>query len=399
MILWRDIRAFLAVLLATSLACSPAHALVTFNDGHDKIHVSAGISVSHDSNVFANSDDRGDYVYSTSLSAQYTRRAGWIGVNATAGLSTSQFATIEGQDFNNPNFGLEFTKQSGRTTGSLTLSAARESRADAAVNLRSTSWNIPVGLNFKYPIVGTYTLVGGLGYSSRRYLDETVFASLATYHAAVDLMHILTTERDVMAGYRYRFSETSRHSSSTDHSASLGLSGRLIRGINGNLRVGYQTRISDGLRDAAGRRMGRTSYDSWTASGSATYALGKKIHFIGSLAKDFSTTATDASVDTTSVNLDGQYAYSSHLSFGGSVSFGDSQYLGENGRVVINAGPPPLLGPQRHDNYLNWTGSLNYSLNDHLRAAFSYSWFQNWSTASFGDFVRSAWTLTVSTNW
>ena len=40
----------------------------------------------------------------------------------------------------------EFTKQTGRTTGSLSLSASRESRADAAVNLRSTSWNIPVGL-------------------------------------------------------------------------------------------------------------------------------------------------------------------------------------------------------------------------------------------------------------
>src|SRR5687767_9084589 len=108
MILWRNIRAALAVMLATSLACPPSRALVRLNDGHDKIFVSASVSVSHDSNVFANSDDRGDYVYSTSLGAQYTRRAGWIGVNANAAVSSSKFATLDGQDFNNPSFGLEF---------------------------------------------------------------------------------------------------------------------------------------------------------------------------------------------------------------------------------------------------------------------------------------------------
>ncbi|MSU48330.1 MAG: hypothetical protein EXS37_04430 [Opitutus sp.] len=185
--------------------------------------MTASASVSRDSNIFANSDSRGDFVYSSSLSAEYTRRAGWIGVNANASVGSSRFATIKGQDFNNPSFGMEFTKHTGRTTGSLTFSAARESRADAAVNLRSTSWNIPVGLNFKYPISGTYTLTGSFGYSSRRYLDETVFSSLKSYSASFDVIHILTTERDMSVGYRYRYNESSRQTSSTDHNLSLGL--------------------------------------------------------------------------------------------------------------------------------------------------------------------------------
>jgi len=399
MILRRAIRAALAVTLAASLACSPGRALVTLNDGHDKIYVSAGLSMSRDSNVFANSDQRGDYVYATSLSAEYTRRAGWIGVNGSAAVSSSRFATIKGQDFNNPSFGLEFTKQTGRTTGSLTLSAARESRADAAVNLRSTSWNIPIGLSFKYPISGTYTMSGSLGYSSRRYLDETVFASLSTYHVGIDLFHILTTERDVIAGYRYRYSDTSRHSSSTDHSLSLGLSGRLIRGLAGSLRVGYQARMADGLLDARGARLGRLTYGSWTASGTAAYPVTKKLQFSAVIAKDFSTTATDSSVDTTTFSLDGAYAYSSHWSLGSAMSFGDSRFLGESGRVVLSLGPPLQLGPHRHDNYLNWSGSLNYSFNEHFRAALSYSWFKNWSTSSYGDFVRSAWSFSTSTRW
>jgi hypothetical protein len=97
-----------------------------------------------------------------------------------------------------------------------------------------------------------------VGYSSRRYLDETVFASLSTYHASADLFHILTTEREMIAGYRYRYSETSRQTSSADHALSLGLSGKLIRGVSGSLRVGYQTRIPRGYEVDEG------SFSSWT---------------------------------------------------------------------------------------------------------------------------------------
>ena len=392
MSLRQEIRAMLAWLLAVSLACTPARALVALNDGRDRIYVNASVSVSQDSNIFANSDSQGDYVYSTSLSADYTRRAGWIGVNASASVGSSRFANVDGQDFDNPSFALEFTKQTGRTTGSLTLSAARESRADPAVNTRSTSWNIPIGLNFKYPIVSTYTLSGSFGYSSRDYVDETVFASLKNYSASLDLLHMLTSERDVLAGYRYRFSETSRDTSSTDHAVTVGLSGKLIRGVTGSLRVGYQTRIPTGVP-------GNEKFSSWTASGSSSYAVNKKLNFNGTIAKDFATTATDTYVDTTTASADMQYAYNSRWSASASVSVGDSQFLGDGGRVLLALGPPPEFGPNRHDNFLTWSTSVNYSLNEHFKAALTYSWFKNWSTLAYADFVRSSTTLTVSTRW
>lgn len=383
----------MAVALAASIAGAPARALVSLNEGHDKIYVNAAVSVGHDSNVFANHDSPADTVYSTAVSADYARRAGWIGVNANVAVNSSRFGSVKGQDFDNPSFNLEFTKQTGRTTGALSLSAARESRADAAVNVRSTSWNVPVGLHFKYPVTGTYTVAGALGYSSRRYVNEAVFASLVTYDAAVDVLHMLSTERDMIAGYRYRFNDTSRNTSSVDHGFSLGLSGRLIRGVMGNLRLGYQTRL---LRGIPG---GNKQFDSWTASGSSSYAISKKFSLHGTLAKDFSTTATDSSVDNTTATLDAQYAYNSRWTVAGSASVGDSRFLGETGRVVISAGPPPLLGVQRHDNYLSWTASLNYSMNEHLKAALAYAWFENWSSYSYADFVRASWSLTISTRW
>jgi len=393
MIAWANVRAFFAIMLAALVACSPAHALVALNDGRDRIYVNGSVSVAHDSNVFASNGSAGDYVYSTAVSAEYTRRAGWIGVNGNIGVSSARFAEIDGQDFANPSMGLEFVKQSGRTTGSLTLSAQRQSRADAAVNARTESWAYNTGLGFRYPISGTFTLSGNFGYSNTVYSGaSSIFSDLATYTAGVDLFHVFTSERDLFGGYRYRYGETSHSTSYSDHSFSGGVSGKIVRGVNGSLRVGYQVRVPEG-------GVNQQEFSSWTASSSATYAINKKMNLTGTLGKDFSTTATDAFVDTLSASLDFQYAYNSRWSLSSGLNYGDSQFLGEAGRIVISSGPPPILGPQRRDTYLSWTSSINYSMNEHLKVAVAYSWFRNWSTSSFADFIRTGYSLTVSTRW
>lgn len=389
----REIRGSLATVLAVIVACPPARALVSLNEGRERIFVSASVSVSRDSNIFANNDNKGDYVYSTSLSADYTRRAGWIGVNANASVGSSKFANFKGQDFTNPSLGLEFTKQTGRTTGSLTLSASRESRADASVNLRSTYWNIPVGLNFKYPIAGPYTLSGSLGFSSRRYLDESAFSSLNTYSSSLDLFRILSTERDLILGYRYRFSDSIRNTSSTDHAFNAGLSGKLLRGVKGSIRAGYQ------LRKATSPTGPASQFSSWFASASSSYSFTRKLTLGGSLAKDFSTTATDSIVDSTNASLSLQYAYSSRWNVSTGIDYGDSRFLGVGGREIISLGPPPVLGPERHDNFLSWDASLHYSMNEHLKASLSYSWFRNWSNLTLAGFDRASWSFSASTRW
>src|SRR6185295_12715651 len=98
------IRNGLALLLTATLACPPAQALVALNDGRDRIFVTSSFSASHDSNVFANSDNQGDIVYNTSIVAEYTRRAGWIGVNGSVSVSASSFGDHDDQNFSNPSY-------------------------------------------------------------------------------------------------------------------------------------------------------------------------------------------------------------------------------------------------------------------------------------------------------
>lgn len=395
MTLRRALRHALVSVLALSLVYSPVHALVSLNDGHDHIYVTGSVTMGWTSNLFANSDAKSDYSVGSSLVVEYQRRAGWIGVNASVGIDATSYNVFTEENFANPKFSAEFTKQTGRTTGSLTLSAARQSRADAAINTRTTSWNYGAGLNARYPIVSIYTLTGSLSYSQAKYLDS-VFPDLATYAASIDLIRLLSSERDLTVGYRYRLTEASVNSGYDDHSINAGLSGKLIRGLNGSLRAGYQTRVPFGTT-VTGRP--EPTHSSWTASGSATYALNKRANFTGTISKDFSTTATTASVDTTTASLDFQYAYSSSWSLTANASVGDSRFLGEGGRLVLDQGPPLLLGPQRHDTFLAYSASVNYSMNEHLKVSASYNWFQNWSNEPFADFIRSGYSLHLSSRW
>jgi len=340
------IQFLIAVALATVVTCPPAQALVALNDGRDRIYVSGSVSAAHDSNIFASNGSEGDFVYSSSLAVEYTRRAGWIGVNGTASVSSSKFATVSGQDFANPSFSLELVKQSGRTTGSFTLNASRQSRADASVNARVESWNYNTGLNARYPVSGSISLSGNLGYSDTIYTNNpgNSYANLAAITASLDVFHVFTSDRDLFGGYRYRSGETSRNLSYTDHSFTAGISGKVVRGVKGTLRFGYQTRVP------GGNATSNQTFSSWTSSGSLTYSFSKLTNVSVSVSKDFSTTATESFVDTLTLQLDVQHAFTSRFGISGGAGYGDSRFLGEGSRTVIDLGPPIVFGPERQDN-------------------------------------------------
>lgn len=388
---FRELRVFIALIVAFAILSTPAQALVTlnFNEGHDHVYVTATVGVSRDSNVFANSSAQGDYIYSTGLTAEYIRRAGWIGVNASASVNGSHFGTLKGEDFSNPSFTAELTKQSGRTTGSLTLGATRSSRADAATNTRSTIWNYDAALNFAYPIIERFKMTGSLGYAASDYVGQTNLVNSTSYTAAVNLFYVYSTERDLSTGYRYRRTSTSNGDATVDHNFSVGMSGRLIRGLNGSVNVGYQFRVPTGKGLQA-------SSSGLSASGATRYDVNRKISLSGRISKDFSTTGTDASVDTLATDLEAKYAYSSHWSVVGGAGWGESRFLGNPGRVVLEVGPPLVLGKSRQDDFFHYDASLNYSRNEHFKLSLSYSWFRNWSTLAYADFVRSGWNLNLN---
>jgi len=378
-------RPFLVIATCSALLTQQARALVSLNDGTDRIFVTGTASVSRDSNIFLSKSGGGDYVYSSGLFVEYTRKAGWIGVNAGVGVDASQFDRFARENFQNPRFSAEFTKQTGRTTGSLNLSAQRQSRADAALNTRNTSWNYNAGLNARYPIIERYSFSGGVGYNLTKYIDNPAYVDLASYSANLNLFYILSNERDLFAGYRFRYSDTSRNTEDTDHAFNVGVSGRIIPRVNGTISVGYQVRTPND--DVAG-----ASYGSTTASASVAFAISKKLSLTGRLAKDFSTSASDTSIDVTTAGLDLQYSYSTKLTTGAGIGHGLNRFLGRGGLISGTA-------THREDTSFDWGARISYVYSQHLQTTLSYTYLKNWSNVSSSDFERNSWSLGVSSRW
>ena len=379
MALLPKLRAGVALFLSACLLCPPALALVTFNDGKEHLFVTGTASVAYDSNVFAHAGSGSDTIYSAGLLMEYTRRAGWIGVNASVALNLSQFVDNRDQNFINPRFEGELTKTSGRTTGSLNLSAARENRADTAANLREESWNYVAMLNFKYPVISRYSISGSVGYINRVYDNTILLSNLRTYTASLDLLYALNSQRDLMAGYRYRYSETSRDSAFDDTSFTVGLSGKIIPRLNGTIRAGYQVRHPRG-------RATDGDFRGLTASGSATFTASKKFSMSGQISKDVSVTSTDISIDTLGVSLEATYVFNARISVFSSVGGGRSRFLG-------------VTGNGRRDEDFTFGAGVNYTMRQHLTASLAYAYFQNWSTLSYSDYDRNTFTLSLSSRW
>jgi hypothetical protein len=378
MSLKRTFRIAIAGVLCLGLGTLPCPALVTLNDGRDKVFVTGTTSVAWDSNIFARQDGGGDSVMSAGLIADYTRRAGLIGVDASAAINASNFSKFSSENFQNPSLTIEFTKQSGRTTGSLAFSAARENRADYAANIRDQSWYYTAALNLKYPVIQRYSLSGGVAYSSRKFQDTTSLVNLTSYSANLDIFYVYTSERDLFGGYRYRQEQTSAHSTFTDHAFTLGISGKILPKLNGTVRGGYQ------IRDTRGRETDQ--FTSWTSTAALTWNLSKRTTITGELSKDFSTTSTNATTDTLAANLSAQYNYSAKISASTGVSAGQNHFLG-------------TISDGRKDRYFTYTIGLNYSLNDHFRASLNDSFTRNWSTLQYAEFTRNAITLNLTSRW
>ena len=381
-----DIR-WIALALAIAVGAKPAKALVSLEDGLDHVFVTGTFGIAYDSNVFTNKSSGGDTTMSYGVTVEFNRQAGWIGVNASVAWNGTNFAHDTTQNFLNPAYNAEFTKQTGRTTGSLTLGAQRQSRADVAVNLRDTSWSYNAGLNFKYPVIERYSLSGSLGYGLIDYSNRVLFTNLATYSANLDLYYVLSDARDLFGGYRYRYSQSTANTYDVDHALTAGVSGKVIGPLNGSLRLGYQIR-----QDHAAKV---TTYPAFTAAGSLTWDINRKLSSTLSLSKDFSTTATDISLDQNTADLGVQYAMNSKFSITGGVSAGLTDYLGRLG--VVNA---TIVGsPQRRDEYFSWNAGVNYTLSQHLKASLAYSFYENWSNLDYAVFSRNNWTLTISSRW
>jgi hypothetical protein len=375
-----------AAVAAAAFFCPRAWGLVSLEDGRDHIFVDGMIEMGYDSNVFANSLNQGSFVYQGSITADFTRRAGWIGVNVTAGVSFAGFASFKQQDYVDPKMTAEFTKQTGRTTGSLTFSVEKDNRADVDVNTRDVSWNYDLGLNFQYPVIERYSVSGSFDWNKLRYEDGQLFTNSNAYTGNLFLYYILNDQRDLFANYRSRVTDEANGDSYVDNALSGGVSGRVFGPFNGSVQLGYQDRTPHGGPDAG------TKFNDFTASGSATWNISRRMTLTANLSKDYLVTANALDVDATSAGLTFQDSFTAKASATLMALGGENEFLGAEGLTAPDHG-------RRVDYFTSASAACFYTLNQHLKVSVNYTYYESWSTVDLAAFSRNQLNLTLQSHW
>ncbi len=384
----------LAASLLAAFAALPAHALFRFNDGRDQVYVTAYVGAGYDSNVFTSAKGQDDLIISGGAGMEYARKAGVIGVNGALKWDFGSFSTYSSEDFLNPSASLEFSKGTGRTTGAIQLNASRESTPDPTVGLRTDSWNYGVNLNLRYPVIDRYSIAGNIGWSRIDYTDEGgLFSDLDTYTVGTDLLYSWRSDRDLLAGYRYRQSDAAFDSSSLDHSVYAGVAGRIVSKLSGSARVGWTnhtTRYPRGIPD--------DNSDGLYVSLSGTWPASQKVNYTLALSQDFGTTSSNFQTRTSSADLTGQFSHTVKFSTRANVGVGYTEFL--SGFSEDALGPTQgFQGQDRNDHYFTAGVGANYAINTHLSVGASYTYYRNWSDLSDYAFERHSIGVSVSTRW
>jgi len=356
----------------------PAQALLEFNDGRDKLMVNGSYGISYDSNLFAHEGGAGDYSQSIGLGINYSRRAGLIGANATLSVTSSRFGKYTAEDFTNPNLQLELTKDKGRLTGSFSLSAQRQSSSDVTINERVDLWNLGSSFKFRYPINDRYFFTSLTDLSMQDYLHTRSLFNLSSYAEALDVYYTYTSKLALSGGYRIRVGSAQGGSSTKDNALTVGATGAILPKLSGSISVGYQWRTENGAEGG--------SFNSVTSSVSLSWPVTKRIGVSAGVSKDFVTTATDISVDSTSLNLSAALKPTGKFNVNPGIGYSISRFLGPKGGGREDRSPTATL-------------DVSLALTSHISASISYAYIVNHSNVAFSDFGRQTASINLSAHY
>ncbi len=377
------------------MATAPAaRALLRMNDGRDQVYVTAYTGVGYDTNIFTSKNAASDLMVSGGAGMEYSRKAGLIGVNGSLGWNFGSFATFSSENFLNPSASLEFSKGTGRTTGSLQLNSTRDSRADPTVGLRTDSWTYGANLNLRYPVIERYSIAGNVGWSRVDYQDEGInFSDIDTYSMGGDLFYTWRSDRDLVGGYRYRTSSAQFQSTSFDHSFYGGLSGRIISKLSGSARLGWSTRTVEYPGPVS-----PSTNDGLYVSLSGTWPVSQRISVTLTLLQDFSTSSSNFETRTSSADLMAQFSHTSKLSSNVSLGTGMTEFI--SGYSPSTGVPTTgFNGNARSDYYITFGCGASYSFNEHYTAGLNYTYYQNFSNLPNYEFYRHSVSASLSARW
>jgi len=361
-------------LLAALFVSSQAFGLLTLEDGKAQVGVIGRVSFNWDSNLFNNSNESEDSYQVLVAGVTYDRNAGLIGVRGSSIWAFDFFSKFSAENSVNPTFKLAFSKAQGKTTGALEFAYRKISQADDAANQRTRLGEFETTLTIQYPLNERFSLTSTTEVADRGYKDSTFFDN-NTVSQALDAFMVYTSKLDLVAGYRYRFTDAQGQPDTVDHAFTVGVSGKLLPKVDGTFRVGYQ------IRDI--RLLNSGSLDGLTASASFLWSPRNRVIVSSQISKDFSTTSTALSSDGLTWFNSVQFTTAQRVALTAGVGYSQSKYYSID--VLV-----------RTDDHFYWRLGASYPITTNITAEVDYTHSKNWSTESFADYTKEFVSLSIA---
>lgn len=365
--------------IAALCGCAlPANALYLF-EPHNKLYVHLTSSLAWSSNLNAQEMGEADFIATTGFGVEFSRHAGTLSVDAMAEAASTHYRRHPGENELNPRLGLTISKSRGRLTGALDLLANRETQADTNVHLRTTAWSYPLGLTLHYPVNTRYALNSSTSYARISYAGDDGLADYADFAQSLNVAYALSSKLDMTAGYRARFSRTSYLTRAVDHMTTMGLSGAIGPRLRGEISAGHQNRQV---------RPGGRAYSGMNAAADLTWTGLRKVTVTGRLARDFSTTARAANVQTLTANLIADLALTRRFSIGGGLTAGRNDFMDDGNE-----------SRGRRDRTFGRDAHATYRLSARVELSASAARIRTWSSDQSFDLEQESWQIGASTRW
>jgi len=347
-----------------------------------RIETDATAQLSHDSNVFLNSNQISDWDASLDASANYTRDIAEVSSNASLGFNSDAFARYTSQDDVDPYAKGSLTyrpSDEAITTGS--FSYARDTVANQQLNTRTKSNDLNLDGSFQDLFTGKvgYRLTGA--YVDSNYLTAG-YADVLDYTAGLDAVYVYSPKLTLLAGYGYGESWNRNRTLGEADAASrnsfytVGAEGEVAPKVTGTIKVGAEHETFDRSLFNNGSTVFLSTGLNWAAAEKTTVSLNA--------AENFDLTAVEQSAKDTSFNLGATQALDAQWGIGGSVAYIRADYQGAR-----------QLG-DRLDNTYQVEAKVSYAVTTNVTFQYSIGYDKVNSTVAFSAYDRLLTSVSVA---
>jgi hypothetical protein len=363
-----------------ALTVPRAFGLIDWNEGHDRLTVHADYGISYDSNLLASAGSPGDVNQSLELGSNYTRKAGILGFSASVSVTAGRYQKYSAYNFNDPAISLELTKDDGRLTGSVAAGAQKENASNDAANIRASSWHYNANLGLRYPINDRYYMTSSTDVTARDFAPNTPLYNLSSYGEGIDLYYVYSSKLDLLGGYRIRYGDAVGGSHTWDEAYTVGGTGAILPKLSGTLRIGYQSRYENTSQGG--------NYHDMTTNFMLAWPVNKRIVSNFQASEDFTTTATDVSVNTTSFDFSSTIKpnMKTKVAMTGEVGYSINRFLG-------------LKGGGRVDRTLSFLLKMSVPIQTHFAASVTCGYLTNVSNSAYAKYDRVTASLSLSAHY